>query len=195
MSYTPTVREGIFLGLFFAVQFFWLFTAFVYSDTERVLDRMSREAETRADVIRVISLDVLPSMPDIPRTPNINFRILAASLIPEFLRSESFLSIMRDLLLQFLALHRILPAPMILALVSNIVSFSRFLIVWDLPFRRSMFLRVLPERRRRARRNLPLSRLLSMPTTALLRRPTSPFSLAQPQSALVSRVYLLPAPT
>ncbi len=73
MSYTPTVREGIFLGLFFAVQFFWLFTAFVYSDTERVLDRMSREAETRADVIRVISLDVLPSMPDIPRTPNIKF--------------------------------------------------------------------------------------------------------------------------
>ena len=82
MPHTPTVREGIFLGLFVALQFFWLFSAFAYSDTERSSERTNRETETRPGETRDASMSNTPGTPDIPRIPDIQFPNVGGTLDP-----------------------------------------------------------------------------------------------------------------
>ena len=88
MPHTPTVREGIFLGLFVALQFFWLFSAFAYSDT-RLQERPPRD-ETRESAERDpgTAPPPLPNIalpfaaPETPNAPSIQFPTLGAPRDP-----------------------------------------------------------------------------------------------------------------
>src|SRR3989344_1380802 len=83
MPHTPTVREGIFLGLFVVIQFFWLFSAFVYSDTDRSSERTNRETETRSNnETSDVSLRSTPGTSDTPQVPDIQFPNFGGTLDP-----------------------------------------------------------------------------------------------------------------
>ena len=84
MPHTPTVREGILLGLFVVLQFFWLFAAFAYSDgrsqerTPRDETRESANADPGPTPQALPSVVLPVAAPDAPNAPSIQFPSLGS---------------------------------------------------------------------------------------------------------------------